>query len=345
MKIYSKILALSLIASLAASCDALDTNPNGGIITEEQNKEVVADNPDRVSAQIAGLSAVLIKFGSIASHADFGYASACIMWDSNSADMVCANIDFNHYSSNATFKDRDFSGSRSQFMWNLFYSHIKVSNDILSLIPKESVEAEDASSTSKAYRAQALASRAWDYFNLAQLYQFTYVDSKDALCVPILTEKTTPAEASNNPRATVSAVYELIMADLNEAIVLFETADARGDKSQINKEVALGIRARVNLVMQNWAAAAADAAAARAPYTLLSKEDVFKPYFNDASIPSYMWANIITADNRVVTTGIINWPSMLSSFSPAGYTGAGCYKRINIHLYNNSTISQNSQIY
>ena len=49
------------------------------------------------------------------------------------------------------------------------------------------------------------------------------------------------------------------------------------------------MRARVNLVMNNWGEAATDAEAALSGYTFLSKDDVSAPGFNSANSPSWIW--------------------------------------------------------
>lgn len=55
------------------------------------------------------------------------------------------------------------------------------------------------------------------------------------------------------------------------------------------------MRARVNLVMNNWGEAATDAEAALSGYTFLSKDDVSAPGFNSANSPSWIWAGIYKA--------------------------------------------------
>lgn len=106
-------------------------------------------------------------------------------------------------------------------------------------------------------RRSGLCNASFEYFTLIQLYQFTYKGHEDAAGVPIVTEKTAEAEANNNPRAAVKDVYKQIMDDLNIAIDYL--TDSRSAKSEINRQVAYGLRARVNLVMQNWSDAATDA--------------------------------------------------------------------------------------
>ena len=45
--------------------------------------------------------------------------------------------------------------------------------------------------------------------------------------------------------------------------------------------------------------------------------------FNDISTPAWMWGIIVTADNRVVTTGICNFVSFMSPEATYGYSAAG----------------------
>ena len=99
----------------------------------------------------------------------------------------------------------------------------------------------------------------------------------------------TDDEKLNNPRATVEQVYTQIMSDLNTAIsYLAENPVTRKDKAQITAEVAYGLRARTNLLMGNWAAAASDAAKACAGARPYSIEEVSVPRFYDASDASWI---------------------------------------------------------
>ena len=142
----------------------------------------------------------------------------------------------------------------------------------------------------------------------------------------------------NNPLATVKDVYTQIMSDLDTAIPYLENNPVDGDKAQINAAVAYGLRARANMLMGEYANAATDAAKAlelsgATPYSI---EEVSVPSFNnDAN--SWIWGSIITTNNDVVQTGIINWPSHLCSMTGNGYTtGIGMnvvHKRINSALW------------
>ena len=112
------------------------------------------------------------------------------------------------------------------------------------------------------YIGQALASRAFDYLQLVQAYQFTYLGHEEELAVPIVTETMSEEEAMNNPLATVKDVYTQIMSDLDTAIPYLENNPVDGDKAQINAAVAYGLRARANMLMGEYANAATDAAKA-----------------------------------------------------------------------------------
>jgi hypothetical protein len=214
-------------------------------------------------------------------------------------------------------------------MWNLFYKQIASANIVLS-----AVDPDTDNPVLRAYMGQALAVRAFDYLHLAQLHQFTYKGHESDKCVPIVTEVTSPEVAANNPRASVTEVYDLIMADLDKAVDLLR-GYKRIDKGYIDQSVAFGLRSRANLVLNKWEEAANDADSALVlsgarPYTLAQ---VSTPAFYDASDNTVMWANIITETNRIVTSGIINAPSFLCSFYTDGYVGVGAWRKINRPLY------------
>lgn len=52
--------------------------------------------------------------------------------------------------------------------------------------------------------------RAFAYLTLVQMYQHTYAGHENAPAVPIVLETTEPDVLSNNPRASVKEVYDLI---------------------------------------------------------------------------------------------------------------------------------------
>ncbi len=333
MKLHKYLYIVPSIALLFCNtaCE-LDQIPEGATITEEQKDEIQGADPAKLKADIIGLSSTLIKYAAIydwagsTRHFDYGFASACMMFDASGMDVPSENSGYNWYNNNMRFTDRTATGQQTYFLWNMFYNEIKLANDILKI-----AKAGSDNQLLNSYRGQALGFRAWAYLNLVQIYQFTYKGHESAPAVPIVTEEMTAEETNNNPRATVQAVYDFIMKDLDEAVSLL--TNTRDDKSQININVAYGLRARANLLMQNWAAAAADADKALEGYVPYTIEQVSKPAFNSSTSNAWIWANIVTETNDIVQSGILNFPSHMCSFTGNGYAPDLAGRYINSKLY------------
>lgn len=316
---------------LTTSCSDLDTNPSGSTMSDGQLNEVLAQDQSKLKSEVSGMYANMIECEAItqwygsARHYDFGYASTMMMMDASGQDEPSQVSGYNWYNKPLRFVDRTANSETTYFIWNQCYKNIKAANDVL-----KSVDLENLSDVAKSYVGQAYAMRAFEYFTLIQLYQFSYKGHEDAAGVPIVTEKTAEAEA-NNPRAAVKDVYKQIMDDLNTAIDYL--TDSRSAKSEINRQVAYGLRARVNLVMQNWSDAAADAQKAAEGYTPLSKDAAAAPGFNDVSASNWIWGNIVDESNDIVQSGILNFPSMMCSFTGNGYSPTYACRMINSKLW------------
>lgn len=318
---------------LTTSCSDLDTNPSGSTMSDGQLNEVLAQDQSKLKSEVSGMYANMIEYGAITQwygtgqprHYDFGYASTMMMMDASGQDEPSQVSGYNWYNKPLRFVDRTANSETTYFIWNQCYKNIKAANDVL-----KSVDLENLSDVAKSYVGQAYAMRAFEYFTLIQLYQFSYKGHEDAAGVPIVTEKTAEAEA-NNPRAAVKDVYKQIMDDLNTAIDYL--TDSRSTKSEINRQVAYGLRARVNLVMQNWSDAAADAQKAAEGYTPLSKDAAAAPGFNDVSASNWIWGNIVDESNDIVRSGILNFPSMMCSFTGNGYSPTYACRMINSKLW------------
>jgi starch-binding outer membrane protein, SusD/RagB family len=132
---------------------------------------------------------------------------------------------------------------------------------------------------------EALALRAWSYFNLIQLYGKRY----DAAAKPNSTSGV-PLVLSSTieglPRATVEEVYVQINKDLEAAAKVLKAN--RTYKSHINIDVVKGIQARVALTQQNWAAAATFANEARKAYPIMN-EATYQDGFSNIANSEWMW--------------------------------------------------------
>lgn len=344
MNIKYLLITITSLALLLTACNDLDTLPLGNDVTSKQKEETYALNPERAEA---GVNAIFAQFNQYmpnetalgaARHNDFGYPSIMLFTDANGYDVVSDDNGYNWTGNSLDFADRVYTSNESQIVWNNLYSMIYTANSVVAANDRES---EDP--TINFYLGQGLAARAFSYFNLVQLYQFNYVGNQSQPAVPIVTDENSEelADLGGAPRSTVQEVYDLILKDLDDAIGYLTVADeaniTRKDKRYINLAVAYGLRARVNLTMQNWTDAASDANNAISsaatdglrPGTL---NEVNKPSFMSSSESNWMWGIIISETDRVVTSGIVNWISHMGSFN-YGYANFSGGKQINLALY------------
>lgn len=337
---YIFAFILPAILSFVACEDNLDTQPHGDTVTSEQKEEVVAKDPSKAEA---GINAVFAQFTqympnedalNAERHNDFGYPSVMLFTDQNGYDVVSEDNGYNWTGNSLDFSDRDYTSNESQIVWNDMYSIIRSSNNVISGIP-----ADTDDPTLSFYLGQALSARAFSYWVLAQLYQFNYVGHQQELCVPIITEANVDDAAfEGTSRATVQEVYDLITSDLDNAVDLLTVAQeggvTRADKRYVNLSVAYGLRARVNLTMQDWAGAASDATRAieTSSATPAGIEDVNRPSFSNIDESNWMWGIIISETDGVVTSGIVNWISHMGSLN-WGYANYSKGKQINKSLF------------
>lgn len=295
MKLLRKIYILALGGIILSSCVDLNTKPEDGLFTADQKQEVVSALPQRLAADVNGMFSIIGKqycvYGSASSRDDdAGYPTVCLSQDLNGPDMVGDNGNYNWFSVSSSYEDRTDTYANPYMRWAVFYNQLKLANDILATIPPETTDAK-----LKIYQAQARAVRAFDFLSLVPYYQFKYKGHENDPSVPIITENM-EGDPSNNPRAALKDVYKLIMDDLDAAIAGL-AGYVRANKSEIDQKVAYGLRARANLYMENWSAAAADATAAMSGYTPYTRAQVSKPAFIDATDQNWMWAIIITPTN------------------------------------------------
>lgn len=337
MKSYKLYFAAALAGLALASCVDLDTAPSGGTVTSKQKAEVVAENPEMASAGVNGIYSMFSIYQNAnvgyTRHNDFGYPAVMLFLDSRGTDFVAEDTGYNWFSYGLNMlEDRSADGLVDENIWNTLYNQIFAANAVAASID---VATED--SNMQFYLAQALATRAFDYFNLVQIYAFNYKGHESSPSVPIITDaNANQVAAEGAPRATVQAVYDQILSDINTAIdLLGKTSVKRSDKRYVDLSVALGLRARINLTMQNWSAAQADAEAAIAASSSkpLSMAGASVPGFKKMTEDDWMWGIYVAETDRVVTSGIVNWQSHMGSFN-YGYAQVGSWKMVGKALFN-----------
>ena len=329
-----KYIASALMATAIVGCSDMNTEPLGSTVTTDQKAEAAASNPARVEASVNAISAMFYDFGKNLDesyHNDLKYPFVMLATDCRGMDLVSDAIGYNWFSSAVDYSDLNYNGTFTYMYWTTFYKQLNTVNNVAALIDPATEDDQ-----LMYYLAQALAVRAFDYFYLAQMYQQTYVGNENKPCVPLITEANMDVAATDGcKRASVEEIYTQIMKDLDAAIAMLEkTTVKRADKRYVDAAVAYGIRARVNLVMNNWAEAAADAAKAielteSTPYTA---DQVKKPGMTEIEDNSWMWGMLVAETDRPVTSGICNWPSHMGTFG-YGYASVGAWRKISVSLY------------
>lgn len=217
--------------------------------------------------------------------------------------------------------------NRGKIPFYVYYGYIKTVNDIIGMI-----DPETAPESSMRTLGICHAFRALYYHELVQIMEYKYpTDTRYSYTLPtnnvknlgvsIVTEKTTNAEASDNPRATVDEVYDLVLSDLQKAEQYLD-GYARTDLVQPNLPVVYGLFARVYATLASrvdvsakykdkaayWQQALkyADLAISTSGCSPLTKEQWLDPKkgFNDrTSQNSWMLATHIDPNNTEATLG------------------------------------------
>ena len=330
MKIYRlSYLAMAGLLTLASCDDVNKMNPASGNLTYDQVQEAKELVPARAEASFSAMFTMMGLPNGVFNRSspradDFGFVMSALSCDAEGPDYIYDDSGYNWFSVCGEYSSRNANYANPYIRYATPYNQIKIANDLIK------DNAELANDQAKNMVAQAHAARAFSYLALVQYFQFNYQIAKDKPSVPIVTEET--EDFTHNPRATVGEVYELIMSDLDYAIA--NLTDARTSKDRINVNVAYGLRARANLIMGNWAQAAADAEKAMEGFTPASIEEVSTPSFVSINEHNWIWGIQIT-QNMILVSGYPTSSSWLSSFSANSYTaGAGCYAMINTLLYN-----------
>lgn len=337
--------ALALSGFAFTGCLDLDQEPKSNIVTEDQKQEVIKNDPTMAAASVATIPSMVTAYmnngwGNV--HVDYGYPSIMISTDTRGMDMPSNLGNYQQYQ--PALEMSDFNGRYflNLEFWYTFYNLIRSANAVLANVqPTEPL--------TKYFCGQALAFRSWAYFNLGQMYQFTYVANPNALTVPIITEANmTTAAAEGCPRATAEQLYAQIIGDLTKAIQYLHEADEEGYnrnsqaesaivKTFINEAVCYGLRARANLFKQDYAAAADDAAEAirlaekegASPY---AREALSSPQFYNLADKSYLWGTYSDPSSSQYR-GVVNFASFMTGWTANGYAAAGFYRRVNKTLY------------
>lgn len=320
IKLYV-LTGLTVLFMFSCSEDFLDTAP-----TDAVSKDIIFESMTGAEVAINGIYRWMYQWNQLVDyerHDDFGYRTLGLKADLMGHDMKVYSRGYGWYISdyNYTGRDQVTDISSASISYNLNYDIIYNANVIMEEIQNIPGDQSDRDWI----MAQALTARAHAYHWLAQFHAPTYAGNESAQCVPL---KVTSSE-EHKPVATVGEVYDQIVSDLEEAILLFQGADVeRPAKSYIDLSTAMGIRARVALDMEDWNIAIANAQGAREDYVLMDKEAMTSG-FNDLSNEEWIWGFDINDEQSTI------YASFFSHMDPTrlSYASLGLQKQIPAYLF------------
>ncbi|MGM1428772.1 RagB/SusD family nutrient uptake outer membrane protein [Sphingobacterium lactis] len=328
---FSKVaLAIALLAA-STSCgkDFLDRNSELDIPEEQISAEAL-----RVEGQVNGLYASL-KNGAL-------YGGRYLIYNDIRGEEFL-NRGGNNVTGYSVYQfSNDPSDSYVAGFWIQAYVTINRVNIFLDNISKVSDDIVPAEKKAQ-YISEAKFIRAISYYTLVQLFAKPYAaDNGASQGVPL---RLTPEKSVDNnaaQRATVKAIYDQILKDLNEAepTAVANYGDAYRRGTRVHKNTVIALKTRVYLAMKNFPKVIEEAnkivspnapfaATSGVPHKLLEKiESVFADKTSDERILSFPFelTNIPGTQNQLSyyynmgnieyylnkgTTGIYanpNWP-------------------------------------
>jgi hypothetical protein len=320
-KILLYIAPFVLIMAVGCKKDYLETKPSNAVTEQE-----IFSKLNTVYAALDGIVKQQFAYGVGAStgHDNYGQKSFDLQSDLMGNDMVVHSQGYGWYNTDYNLSEwgRATDGRQSDNAWYFYYDVIKQANGIINNIDY----VQNASVSEKeSVKGQALGLRAYAYFYLINYQQQTYKGNETKPGVPIYTEVSTEGKG----RGTVQDVYTQIISDFTQAETLL-TGKARTSKANIDVTVVQGFRARIALIMEDWATAANYAKKARTGYPLMvGAEYTARTAFSSVSTPEWMWGSIIPADQATIYASFFSHMDI----STGGYAALGGQKKITKALY------------
>lgn len=285
--IYSSLL-IALLAFSSCKKEFLDTYPTTSVAAAS----ALASTQNAIAA-LNGIHRVM--YTQYDAQGQSGEGACNLFRDYLGEDIVfpLANGSTGHLTWVQWQNHRNVNASDMRFVYRFYYRLISNANILIN-----GIDGVQGSATDKRMiKGQALVYRAWSHFQLVQLWGERYKagSNNTQLGVPLLLTNSLEGQ----PRETVENVYAQINKDLDEAITLLAgyTRTGTAAKSNLDINVARGIKARVALVQENFEVAATNAIAARTGYTLMSNADYLRG-FNDISNAEWIWGSRQISDHN-----------------------------------------------
>lgn len=332
-KIIISLATIVGMLTLVTSCIE-ETFPQNSTITGEQAGSAPGAFDNFVGSLTSTLAGQFTYGGSDYDAYDYGYSTFFLSRDLMGQDMALTTTSdtewYNNWYSYSAYLGPGYA--LSQMPWTYYYGWIKNCNIVITQAGDEPDETHISGA------GIAYAMRALFYMDLARMYaNKTYATDKTAETVPYVTEKTSLADLTNNPRATNEEMWEYILSDLDKAET-FLTNYKRSDKYTPDLSVVYGLKARAYQTMADWVNAEKYAKLAMNGYTMLTPAEYInrETGFNTPN-NAWMFALRFKQDdpNIKFNDGDSSWGSwMILEVSGAGYaSNYGAPKQIDRHLY------------
>ncbi|MBR1838959.1 MAG: RagB/SusD family nutrient uptake outer membrane protein [Bacteroidaceae bacterium] len=325
---YTTLLWVLLLSVGLSSCIDQVTS------TDYASQEALEGNAESQKSLFYGIPAAMIAT-STSNHFMFGYSSIMHIRDVMTGDMAkdqASNYDQYWSWEQNIYMGRDYN--RASYIWNFYYSLLNSIN-----LAVGSVNEATANSEQKGILGAALTYRGLIYTELAQMYEVKANDilpeehgeilnakgnNIKGLTVPIVTDTATLEQAQSNPRATREEIFHFVENDLLKAVDLIPNF-TWPDKIFPHLDCTYGVLARLYLWHGDYDKAYdyAMKAIENSTQAIITEAKGLdkKTAFNTAN--DFMWAGQFSKENRAVTSGIINWTSMMSNETYYGYAGGG----------------------
>lgn len=321
MKINIKYAPILLLLAAIAGCkkEYLNTKPSNAV-----PEETIFATTTAISTALDGAYKAMYAYGAngTGGHDNFGQKAVDLASDLMGNDMVVHLAGYGWFNRDYQYAEwilPDANNRRPDIVWFYYYDLNKQANKILEFIDAATGPAADK----ERIKGQALGLRAYCYYNLVNLFQQTFKGNENKPGVPVYTK----AQLEGKPRGTVQEDYTQIIKDLTDAETLLANKTFTS-KVNISVNVVRGLRARVALIMEDWATAASYANKARTGFTPMSAAQ-YQQGFSSITNPEWLWGSLITADQATIYASFFSHIDVKTG----GYAALGTQKKITKALY------------
>jgi hypothetical protein len=330
-KVIMTIIGAGLLFG-ACSKDYLEVSSTRTISKSDIDK-ISEKSPHLKDGMLYGIYAYNMVFGSggTTGHDDFGQKGYDMYTDMLSGDFNLNDRIYGWYSQIANLSDMDNFASNTNYKpWRFYYFMIRSTNQIIVDLAGADNKGLPESRKDKLVLAEALALRAYMYYNLVNMYTAGYESNEKVLPIytaPILV---------NTPAKNTREVYELMINDLKTSLSIYESADGQGVKDRITVDynVAKGILAYVYASKGTNDALIESEKLSKdiiesGSYPLATKDILLKGFNKYLDNPNWMWAGKISLQSDL---DLASWWGQLDVFTYS-YASAGDSKGMAKELY------------